>query len=155
MRSVCPTVHRADPLVLAVPVVLVEAFQPAPAWLASPRHQSCGVNDELGPEVIRRATVLKWWRGWLAEGNEGLQDRSSRAIKHLRPRPYRPQRNGEVERFNRTLADEFLCSSTFRSENERRRPLDLWVHGYNHHRNHSAVGGPHLSRVHNACGSYN
>ena len=48
----------------------------------------------------------------------------------------------EVERFNRTMADEFLYSFTFRSESERRRQLDRWVNDYNHHRNHTAVGGP-------------
>ncbi len=77
-----------------------------------------------------------------------------RAIRHRRTRPYRPQANGKVERFNRTLADEFLYSFTFRSENERRSRLDRWVHDYNHHRNHTAVGGPPASRVHNVCGSY-
>ena len=79
---------------------------------------------------------------------------AQRAIKHRRTRPYRPQTNGKVERFNRTMADEFLYSFTFRSENERRRRLDRWVHDYNHHRNHTAVGGPPASRVHNVCGSY-
>ncbi len=79
---------------------------------------------------------------------------AERAIKHRRTRPYRPQSNGKVERFNRTMADEFLYSFTFRSENERRRRLDRWIHDYNHHRNHTAVGGPPASRVHNVCGSY-
>ena len=79
---------------------------------------------------------------------------AERAITHRRTRPYRPQSNGKVERFNRTMADEFLYSFTFRSENERRRRLDRWVHDYNHHRNHTALGGPPASRVHNVCGSY-
>ncbi len=76
------------------------------------------------------------------------------AIKHRRTRPYRPQTNEKVERFNPTLADEFLCSFSFRSANERRRRLDRWIHDYNRHRNHTAIGGPPASRVHNVCGSY-
>ncbi|MEM8925999.1 MAG: IS481 family transposase [Actinomycetota bacterium] len=78
----------------------------------------------------------------------------AQAIKHRRIKPYRPQTNGKVERFNRTLADEFLYARMFRSENERRRRLDRWVHDYNHHRNHTAIGGPPASRVHNVCGHY-
>lgn len=73
-------------------------------------------------------------------------------IKHRRIRPRRPQTNGKVERFNRTMADEFLYARKFRSEPERRRRLDQWVHNYNHHRNHTAIGGPPSTRVHNVCG---
>ena len=79
---------------------------------------------------------------------------AEREIEHRSTRPYRPQSNGQVGRFNRTLADDFLYSFTFRSEIERRRRLDRWVHDYNHHRNHTAVGGPPASRVHNVCGTY-
>ena len=75
-------------------------------------------------------------------------------IRHLRTRPFQPQPNGKVERFNRTMADEFLYARQFRSEPDRRRRLDRWVHNYNHHRNHTAIGGPPATRVHNVCGSY-
>ena len=74
---------------------------------------------------------------------------SERAIVHLRTRPYRPQTNGKAERFNRTLADEFLYARRFRSESERRIRLRRWVHDYNCHRHHTAVGGPPASRANN------
>jgi transposase InsO family protein len=70
-------------------------------------------------------------------------------IAHLRIKPRQPQLNGKVERFNRTLADEFLYARAFRSEPERRRRLDIWTHTYNHHRHHTAVGGPPITRVNN------
>ncbi|GAA2246079.1 hypothetical protein GCM10010145_11220 [Streptomyces ruber] len=41
-------------------------------------------------------------------------------ITHKRTRPYRPQTNGGVERFNRTLLDEWAHARPYRSEAERR-----------------------------------
>ncbi len=74
--------------------------------------------------------------------------------KHKLTRPYRPQTNGKVERFNRTMADEFLYSYKFRSEPDRRRRLQNWVHTYNLHRHHTAIAGTPASRVNNLCGYY-
>jgi transposase InsO family protein len=77
------------------------------------------------------------------------------AITHKRTRPYRPQTNGKVERFNRTLADEWAYARPYRSETERRAALDPWLHTYNHHRGHTALGGqPPSSRVPNLTGQY-
>lgn len=76
-------------------------------------------------------------------------------VRHLRTRPYRPQTNGKVERFNRTLLDEWAYVRTYRSENQRRRRLDTWLHLYNHHRCHTAIGGqPPITRVNNLPGHY-
>jgi transposase InsO family protein len=70
-------------------------------------------------------------------------------------RPYRPQTNGKVERFNRTLLDEWAYVRAYRSEAERRRRLDTWLHTYNHHRCHTALGGqPPITRVNNLPGRY-
>ena len=74
---------------------------------------------------------------------------AERRIKHRRTQPYRPQTNGKAERFNRTLADEFLYARKFKSETDRRVRLQRWVHDYNCHRHHTAVGGPPASRAHN------
>ena len=75
--------------------------------------------------------------------------------KHRLTRPYRPQTNGKVERFNRTLAEEFLYSHKLRSEPDRRRRLQNWVHTYNLHRHHTAIAGTPASRVNNLAGHYN
>ncbi|HVM08024.1 MAG TPA: IS481 family transposase [Acidimicrobiales bacterium] len=70
-------------------------------------------------------------------------------------RPYRPQTNGKVERFNRTLLDEWAYVRKYSSEAERRRRLDSWLHIYNHHRCHTALGGhPPITRVDNVSGHY-
>jgi transposase InsO family protein len=74
-------------------------------------------------------------------------------ITHKRTRPYRPQTNGKVERFNRTLLEEWAYSQPYRSERERLAAFPLWLHFYNHHRGHTALAGlPPASRVTNLSG---
>jgi len=71
------------------------------------------------------------------------------AIVPRRTRPYRPQTNGKIERFHRTLADGWAYARFYRSEAERRSTLPNWIHFYNHHRTHSAIGGTPASRLNN------
>ena len=61
--------------------------------------------------------------------------------RHRTTRPFRPQTNGKVERFNRTLQDEWAYRRPYRSSAERSRALDKWIHTYNHHRAHTALAG--------------
>ena len=75
--------------------------------------------------------------------------------QHKRTRPRRPQTNGKSERFNRTLLDEWAYVRKYSSEAERSRRLDSWLHTYNHHRSHTALGGqPPVTRVDNLTGHY-
>ena len=77
-------------------------------------------------------------------------------ISHRKTRPYRPQTNGKVERFHRTLADEWAYARLYRSDDERCQDFTAWLHSYNHHRGHTALGGhPPASRVPNLSGQYN
>ena len=73
-------------------------------------------------------------------------------ITHTRTRPYRPATNGKVERFNRTLLDEWAYARLWKSDAARARTLDRFLHRYNHHRHHTAIGGPPASRVNNLPG---
>lgn len=74
-------------------------------------------------------------------------------VVHKRTRPYRPQTNGKVERFHRTLADEWAYAAAYTSDAERAAVYPQWLHRYNHHRGHTALGGrPPASRVTNLSG---
>jgi transposase InsO family protein len=76
-------------------------------------------------------------------------------VAHQRTRPYRPQTNGKIERFHRTLADGWAYARFYDSETERRDALPSWLHFYNHHRVHSAIGGkPPASRLTNLPGHH-
>ncbi|MBK0420467.1 IS481 family transposase, partial [Leucobacter sp. CSA1] len=76
-------------------------------------------------------------------------------VRHRRTRPYRPQTNGKVERFNRTLAQEWAYAEVYDSDAARAETYEAWLHHYNHHRPHTGIGGLTPSdRVHNLTGNY-
>lgn len=76
-------------------------------------------------------------------------------ITPKKTRPYRPQTNGKIERFHRTLADGWAYARYYDSEAQRRAALPSWLHFYNHHRIHSAIGGkPPVSRLTNLAGHH-
>jgi len=98
------------------------------------------VLTDNGPGYISHA-----WRDLCAE----------LGITHTRTRAYRPQTNGKVERFNRTLNNEWARVRVYRRNSDRDRAFDRWLHRYNHHRCHTALGGnTPMSRVDNLPGHY-
>ena len=72
-----------------------------------------------------------------------------------RTRPYRPQTNGKIERFHRTMTAGWAFRRLYLSESQRRKALPGWLHEYNHHRPHSAIGrqAP-VTRLTNLSGHY-
>lgn len=74
-------------------------------------------------------------------------------ISHKRTRPYRPQTNGKVERFNRILQEEWAYAKAYSSETERQACYQDFIEHYNHHRPHTALkGASPASRVTNQPG---
>jgi transposase InsO family protein len=106
---------------------------------------------ELGldpPEAVMtdNAFVYRHGRGF----NELLQ---TNAIKHILTPPYTPRWNGKVERFIRTLQDEWAYSRAWPNSSARARSLQSFIRYYNRRRPHSSIGDrPPISRVHNVYG---
>jgi transposase InsO family protein len=73
--------------------------------------------------------------------------------KHKYTRPYRPQTNGKIERFHRTLAAEWAYARHYASDKARASTYQAWIHDYNHHRPHTGIGGNSpIDRIHNVNG---
>jgi len=72
---------------------------------------------------------------------EVLFDRICRenGIDHLLTAPRMPTTTGKIERFHRTLRQEFLQGKVFADINDAQTQLDAWVHSYNHDRPHQGV----------------
>lgn len=117
--------------------------------------------------VLTRATA--WFAGRGLTVSRVLSDNGSAYRSHLwrdtchdlgitpkRTRPYRPQTNGKIEQFDRTLADWWAFAHHYTGESQRRDALPGWLHEYNHHRPHTAIGRrPPISMLTNVHGQYN
>jgi transposase InsO family protein len=80
---------------------------------------------------------------------EVLFDRICRenGIDHLLTAPRSPTTTGKIERFHRTLRQEFLTGRVFADLATAQAELDAWVATYNRDRPHSALGmAPPVSR---------
>lgn len=62
-------------------------------------------------------------------------------IRHALIRPHRPQTNGKVERFFRTVTEECYERVRFRDSRHRASSLHDFVRYYNHDRPHLSLGG--------------
>jgi transposase InsO family protein len=117
-------------------------------------RRAAAALGELGVERIERvmtdnALAYRRSRAW----RQALEDLGAQA---LFTRRYRPQTNGKAERFNRTLLDEWAYQRPFTSNDHRAAALPQWLHTYNHHRSHTALGAhPPITRANNAPGHYN
>jgi transposase InsO family protein len=62
-------------------------------------------------------------------------------IRHIKSRPQHPETLGKIERFWKTLWDEFLSRTVFADFADCQRRLGLFVEGYNFQRPHQALDG--------------
>jgi hypothetical protein len=62
-------------------------------------------------------------------------------IKHRYIRPYRPQTNGKIERFWRTLYSDLIEDTDFKNIDEFQKYLEEYLCYYNYERAHQSLGG--------------
>lgn len=63
--------------------------------------------------------------------------------------------NGEIERYNRPVLEDWAYAQPCRSGTERREDFGPWLHSYDHHRGRTALkGSPPASRVPRLTGQY-
>ena len=123
-------------------------------------------TKETATQVLRNAVA------WFAERGvtvkRVLSDNGSAYKSHLwqatcndlgitvkKTRPYRPQTNGKIERFHRTLAEGWAFKKFYNTEDIRLAALPSWIHQYNHHRPHSAIGkAAPITRLDNLAGHH-
>lgn len=72
-------------------------------------------------------------------------------VKHRYIRPYRPQTNGKVERFWRTIEDDLLRETYFESKQHLEKELQEYLYYYNHERPHMSLGGISPGKFNQNC----
>jgi hypothetical protein len=77
------------------------------------------------------------WRGKSKFQLELQKDR----IHHIRSTPHYPMTLGKIERFWKTIWDEFLVRAQFEDFESARERIRLWIKYYNHKRPHQGIGG--------------
>jgi hypothetical protein len=93
-----------------------------------------GVPKEMLTDNGRQYTN---WRGKTRFEQELGKDR----IRHIKSSPHHPMTLGKVERFWKSIWEEFLCRAQFGSFEEAQERTRLWVQYYNHKRPHQGIGG--------------
>lgn len=62
-------------------------------------------------------------------------------IRHIRSQPHHPQTQGKIERFWKTIKEEFFSRTQFESFEDMQERTKLWVQYYNFKRPHQGIGG--------------
>jgi transposase InsO family protein len=93
-----------------------------------------GVPKEMLTDRGRQYTN---WRGSTRFERELTKDR----VKHIKSQAHHPMTLGKIERFWKTIYEEFLVRAQFGSFEEARERIRHWVKYYNHKRPHQGIGG--------------
>jgi transposase InsO family protein len=93
-----------------------------------------GVAKEVLTDRGRQYTN---WRGSTRFERELGKDR----VRHIKSQAHHPMTLGKIERFWKTIYEEFLVRAQFGSFEEAQERIRQWVQHYNHKRPHQGIGG--------------
>jgi transposase InsO family protein len=62
-------------------------------------------------------------------------------IRHIRSQPHHPQTQGKIERFWKTIKEEFFNRTLFEGFEDMQERTKLWIQYYNFKRPHQGIGG--------------
>src|SRR5271157_5515544 len=62
-------------------------------------------------------------------------------IRHIRSQPHHPQTQGKIERFWKTIKEEFFARTLFDGFEDMQDRTRLWIQHYNFKRPHQGIGG--------------
>jgi transposase InsO family protein len=93
-----------------------------------------GVPKEMLTDNGRQYTN---WRGKTKFETELSKDK----VKHIKSQPHHPQTLGKIERFWKTILEEYLARAQFDSFENARDRIAMWTKHYNHRRPHQGIEG--------------
>lgn len=93
-----------------------------------------GVPKEMLTDNGRQYTS---WHGTSKFEGELKKDR----VHHIKSQPHHPMTLGKIERFWKTIFEEFLSRAQFESFENAQERVRLWVKYYNHRRPHQGIEG--------------
>ena len=103
----------------------VACLRASVAYYSASGSPSAGLMTDNGPCYTSRA---------FAAACKGL------GARHARIKPYTPKTNGKAERFIQTALREWDCARTYETSEQRAADFPAWMHMYNWHRSHAALG---------------
>jgi transposase InsO family protein len=103
-------------------------------------------------EVLRRATTEykapaemltdngRQYTSWRGQA-QFEKEMNRMQIRHIRSQPHHPQTQGKIERFWKTIKEEFFARTLFDGFEDMQNRTRLWIQYYNFKRPHQGIGG--------------
>jgi transposase InsO family protein len=100
-------------------------------------RRGCGEYNPPKEMLTDNGRQYTNWRGTTRFEKELAKDK----VKHIRSQPHHPMTLGKIERFWKTIFQEYLSRAQFNSFEDAHDRIQQWIKYYNHKRPHLGIGG--------------